>query len=366
MIVLAIDCALGPGQVVLADGGRELARCSNDNATDAAESLIGLVDEVLAHVGLLPDRIDRIAVTTGPGRFTSIRTAIATARGLSMAWGCPLVGITTFDLIAAAIKSDDERTLGVLIPVGRGELACRLYRSGKVFGDVHVGTAAALLARINVADCILAGPGAVSFGPEAAIVPLTLDAFELAQVAMLRPVEGQVMPVYARPPDADLPSDQNMGLSFVIDFNDEPALLAAQTLHAQCFAQPWSASALQQLVAEPNTRLVVIGKRASPVAMGIVRHVVDEAEILTICVVPAARGAGFGRKVMDYMISIAQRNGAGQVFLEVAEDNIEALGLYKSLDFQKVGRRSNYYANNDGPGKTALILRREISKVSEF
>jgi ribosomal-protein-alanine N-acetyltransferase len=47
--------------------------------------------------------------------------------------------------------------------------------------------------------------------------------------------------------------------------------------------------------------------------------------------------------------------------LEVAADNAPALGLYKSLEFEQVGRRSGYYQRRDGTQCDALILRKSLT-----
>jgi tRNA threonylcarbamoyladenosine biosynthesis protein TsaB len=46
-------------------------------------------------------RICRIAVGIGPGSFTGVRIAISYAKSLALAWGVPLVGVTTFDALEA-------------------------------------------------------------------------------------------------------------------------------------------------------------------------------------------------------------------------------------------------------------------------
>jgi ribosomal-protein-alanine N-acetyltransferase len=53
--------------------------------------------------------------------------------------------------------------------------------------------------------------------------------------------------------------------------------------------------------------------------------------------------------------------GARSVFLEVAADNVPALGFYKSLEFEQVGRRSGYYQRSDGTQCDALILRKSLT-----
>jgi ribosomal-protein-alanine N-acetyltransferase len=62
---------------------------------------------------------------------------------------------------------------------------------------------------------------------------------------------------------------------------------------------------------------------------------------------------------MDAALAAAAAAGAERLFLEVAADNWQALGLYLSGDFTEVGRRANYYQRN-GRGITALVLSKSV------
>ncbi len=69
-----------------------------------AERLVPMLEEVLAGEGLVWDDLDAIAVGTGPGNFTGLRLAVATARGLAMAKDIPAIGVSGFDAIAAGAE----------------------------------------------------------------------------------------------------------------------------------------------------------------------------------------------------------------------------------------------------------------------
>jgi ribosomal-protein-alanine N-acetyltransferase len=48
------------------------------------------------------------------------------------------------------------------------------------------------------------------------------------------------------------------------------------------------------------------------------------------------------------------------VFLEVGDDNVPALRLYRRAGFREVGRREGYYRDQAGKASTALVLRRDL------
>ena len=62
-----------------------------------AESLGPLVSEVLTSVGKSIEEVTYIGVGIGPGNFTGIRISVSFARGLSLALGCPAIGINSFE-----------------------------------------------------------------------------------------------------------------------------------------------------------------------------------------------------------------------------------------------------------------------------
>ena len=101
--------------------------------------------------------------------------------------------------------------------------------------------------------------------------------------------------------------------------------------------------------------------RAVPGCFAMGRLVLDELEILTVACAVEAQRRGLARQVMLSLFEPSAVLGARSVFLEVAADNVPALGLYKSLEFEQVGRRSGYYQRRDGTKCDALILRKSLT-----
>ena len=76
----------------------------------------------------------------------------------------------------------------------------------------------------------------------------------------------------------------------------------------------------------------------------------DEQELLNLAVDPLHRRRGIGRSLVKALLSEAP----GAVFLEVRESNRRARDLYKSLGFQEVSLRKNYY---DHPLEAAIVMK---------
>ncbi|KQS81141.1 tRNA threonylcarbamoyladenosine biosynthesis protein TsaB [Rhizobium sp. Leaf384] len=109
MIVLAIDTAGTACNVALYDSARgaPLGNAGADIGRGHAERLMGFIDEALERSGLEMNAIDRVAVTIGPGSFTGIRVGVAAARGLGLALGIPVVGVSVLQAQAFSVLADN-------------------------------------------------------------------------------------------------------------------------------------------------------------------------------------------------------------------------------------------------------------------
>ena len=110
MRVLAIDTALGACAAAVLDTetGAIAAHESQAMQRGHAEALMPLIARVMERARLDFAALDRIAVTTGPGSFTGLRVGIAAARGLGLAAGKPVVGLTTLAVYAAPLIAADD------------------------------------------------------------------------------------------------------------------------------------------------------------------------------------------------------------------------------------------------------------------
>lgn len=141
-------------------------------------------------------------------------------------------------------------------------------------------------------------------------------------------------------------------------------------IHAVAFGaegRPWSGPEILALLGEPGVGLRLahcerpeVGDRLAPAGFALYRVAADEAELLTVSVVPASRRAGLGRALVGAAEAGARAAGARRMFLEVAEPNRPARALYAGAGYREVGRRRGYYLRPDGRGDDALILEKAL------
>lgn len=136
-----------------------------------------------------------------------------------------------------------------------------------------------------------------------------------------------------------------------------PARMAA--LHARCFTtpRPWSQDEFSDLLADPSVLIETCQD-----ALAILRCAGPEAEVLTICVAPAARRAGRGAALLARAEAAARDRGVAEIFLEVAADNAAARALYDRAGYVPAGLRKDYYSGPRGQRVSALVLRKSLTR----
>lgn len=137
-------------------------------------------------------------------------------------------------------------------------------------------------------------------------------------------------------------------------------------LFAQCFDDPWPEPSVRELMASPGARALIATDTLTeaPIGFLLARVVVDEAEILSVGVVPACRREGIGVALFTAFHELAEAAGARSVFLEVGRDNPNALALYSALGFERVGTRRDYYTRADQTRVDAILMRFSIGSNS--
>ena len=123
--------------------------------------------------------------------------------------------------------------------------------------------------------------------------------------------------------------------------------------------EAWTASSYRAEIADTANRHYLAAVGADGVLLGWagVLIVADDAQVLTVGVVPAARRRGIAARLLDGLLAEARRRGALEAFLEVRVDNAAARGLYAREGFAEIAVRRGYYDN----GRVdAAVMRRAL------
>ncbi len=123
------------------------------------------------------------------------------------------------------------------------------------------------------------------------------------------------------------------------------------------FSVPWRRSDYEVLTGLEDAVFLVLCEENSDsvIGYGCIRQAADEGDLLNIAVREDRRGAGSGTRLLDALVSRAEKKGTERIFLEVRESNLPAIRMYEKAGFENVGVRKRYYTC---PEEDALLMRR--------
>jgi len=223
--LLAIDTAGSLCSAAVARNGAVLAAERRVMRHGHGEALLPMIERVMADARLLPPQLDVVAVSLGPGGFTGIRVGLAAAHGIALAVGARLVGVSSFEAVAAratTVGTGRREALLVALDSRRADLYVQLFAPDAAgplaapqalledrLSDLVTSLAAS-------APLLIAGDAAAAaaaaLGGRACCTILADSAPDAAGVAAaaLRQIRctaaaGPVRPLYLRPPDVTLP-----------------------------------------------------------------------------------------------------------------------------------------------------------------
>lgn len=132
--LLAIEAATEGLSVAVFEGERVVAARELAEARQHAALLLATVDETLRAAGLGLRDLDAMAISAGPGSFTSLRISLATLKGLAFGCELPVVGVSTLETMAfGALEAADAPAAGAevlaLLDARRGEWYAGAWRA---------------------------------------------------------------------------------------------------------------------------------------------------------------------------------------------------------------------------------------------
>ena len=98
----------------------------------------------------------------------------------------------------------------------------------------------------------------------------------------------------------------------------------------------------------PYLKIITFVEKDKVIGFLLYSLIYDRIEIEQFEVITKERGKGIGDKLLKYLIEKYQDTDIKNITLEVKEDNIVAINLYKKYDFKKVSTREKYYDGING------------------
>ena len=126
---------------------------------------------------------------------------------------------------------------------------------------------------------------------------------------------------------------------------------AVSTIEAAVYSHPWPPRLFFDELATANRTYLVAEGELGIIGYGGLLIIEEDAHITTLAVAAEARGNKLGVRLMLALVDAALVHKARHLTLEVRLSNTPAQGLYERFGFEPVGRRKNYYVDED-----ALIM----------
>ena len=399
MKILAVESSGMTASAAVLEDDKIVAEYSVNNKKTHSQTLVPMLDEVRTMTGLDLDTLDYVAVSGGPGSFTGLRIGSATAKGIAMVLGIPVVSVPTLEalamlafpaqgIVAALIDARNEQVFAGLYrfendvlqivadqaPVKVEELAQKLNAIGQTTTLVGDGT--------GIYREKLSGLLPVPFR----FMPPHLNAQRAGAVAvraldLIR--EGRVQsaaehaPEYLRVSQAERVRAQKQleAAKPVIRPMAQEDVPAVAALERSTFTEPWSEQGFRDELTHPYALYLAAfcpaggsrpdtadsGKPELAGYCGLVQSF-EEAEITNVAVSAGHRRKGVGKAMLEELLRLGRERGIRRFILEVRVGNKEARSLYTKLGFKEAGVRRGFYTLPTEDALTMVLEPEEFRK----
>lgn len=232
-LILCMETATERCSIAVAKDGIALAETHSSADFDHSAQLTLLIEACLSQCKYKLSDLDAIAVSIGPGSYTSLRVGLSTAKGLCYGLDLPLLPIDSLSIIAAGAIQEQQRTAETLyvpmIDARRMEVYSAVYHAS---GEVLEKPKALILTADAFSDylnqgfaMVFAGNGAPKFSPllTSALAHFSAVGSEAVHMSLLAEKLFQqqafadiayLEPFYLKPPNITIPKKMNLGAWF--------------------------------------------------------------------------------------------------------------------------------------------------------
>ncbi len=147
---------------------------------------------------------------------------------------------------------------------------------------------------------------------------------------------------------------------FSIRPGDDGDLNEIVAIEKLCQPAPWGAQQFKTELEKPYSKLLVLtDDETDSVMAGFIVYwkLMNEAEILDVCIHPDFRNRGFGKKLVRQVVSEGVREGLTRLLLDVRKSNQAAVHLYQGLGFVITQIRKQFYSNGEDAYTMSLDLQ---------
>lgn len=388
MRVLAIDSSGMTATVAIVEDDLTIAEYTVNYKKTHSQTLLPMIDETVKMTETDLNTIDAIAVAGGPGSFTGLRIGSATAKGLGLALGKPLIHIPTVDGLAYNVYGCED-IICPIMDARRNQVYTGMYTFSKKAGrkeDCFLTEPAFQVIKMQMAisvneliqrlnnygrPVVFLGDGVPVYENELAeglkvpysFAPAYMNRQRAAAVGALGILyykAGRIesamehQPDYLRVSQAErerAEREKNSKIT-VREMKYEEAAAVAEMEH-QIFPDAWSERGVLDSLENGQTICLAVEKAGRLLGYLFAYVAADEADIARVAVVREARKQGIGSELMKKLKQIAKKRGIQKLLLDVRRSNSAARMFYIKQGFAEDGVRPGFYEN---PEEDAILM----------
>lgn len=388
MKILAIDSSGLTATAALVEEERTIAEYTVDYKKTHSQTLLPMISNMMQMIDMDASEVDAIAVSGGPGSFTGLRIGSATAKGLGLALGKPLIHVPTVDAMAYSVYGcqdiicpimdarrnqvytglytftvkDEEngtntvreyvfRILRMQMAVPVSDLVRRLNNYGRpvVFLGDGVPVYRDMLLDTLKVPCTFT-PSYMNRQRAAVVGALGLRYFKAGNFESA----AEHKPEYLRVSQAEREraEKEKNAVMELRKMTMEDAAITAEMEH-QLFEDAWSEKSVIETWQQPATVCLIAEKAGRTAGYLLAYTAAGEAEIARIGVIKEMQRQGAGRALIAELKKLCREENITKILLDVRESNKAARALYESAGFREDGVRQNFY---DNPKEDAILM----------
>jgi tRNA threonylcarbamoyladenosine biosynthesis protein TsaB len=115
--ILLIETATSVCSAAVSIDGVVVASAESTEELQHTALLTTQIEECMRQAGLTLAEMDAVAVSRGPGSYTSLRVGVSVAKGICYALDKPLIAVDTLQALAAGARAADTTGAGYFVPM---------------------------------------------------------------------------------------------------------------------------------------------------------------------------------------------------------------------------------------------------------
>ncbi len=127
MKLIGIDTSSHLGSVSVTEDRRLLGECLLNLGPMHSENITSSIDWLLKTLDVKKDELQGVAVSVGPGSFTSLRVGVVTAKSLAYALGLKIIGVSSLESLASNVPFTDKK-ICTLVDAKRKEVYSSIFQ----------------------------------------------------------------------------------------------------------------------------------------------------------------------------------------------------------------------------------------------